>query len=326
MAYNRPWKSFSDQLQLLKDRGMVVTDDVAALNYLERIGYYRLTAYWYSFRQFQVAQDPVTKQLSTVRTDQFETKTQFVDAVELYLFDKKLRLLVMDALERIEIGLRVDIAYLLGQRNTFAHLDATALHPTFAGKVDKRSGKTTFDIWQDKYKGLLDRSKEDFVKHYREKHGPHLPLWVAVEIWDFGAISQLLAMMKVADQQQIASKYGVNDWKVFKSWVRSLSYLRNLSAHHSRLWNRNMTDQPGLPTHKGDIDWCDDFIGKADLIARPFLLLSIARHMIKVVCPRTEWHLRVQQHLQQFPLQHSNRKLSIADMGAPTGWEGWWIK
>lgn len=111
MAYNRPWKSFSDQLQQLKDRGMVVTDDVAALNYLERIGYYRLTAYWYSFRQFQVAQDPVTKQLSTVRTDQFETKTQFVDAVELYLFDKKLRLLVMDALERIEIGLRVDIAY-----------------------------------------------------------------------------------------------------------------------------------------------------------------------------------------------------------------------
>ncbi|MQT72172.1 Abi family protein, partial [Pseudomonas sp. FSL R10-0071] len=98
------------------------------------------------------------------------------DAVELYLFDKKLRLLVMDALERIEIGLRVDIVYLLGQRNTFAHLDATALHPTFAGKVDKRSGKTTFDIWQDKYKGLLDRSKEDFVKHYREKHGPHLPL------------------------------------------------------------------------------------------------------------------------------------------------------
>ena len=100
---------------------MIITDDAAALSYLERIGYYRLTAYWYSFRVFRLEQDPTTKALSTVRTDQFETNTQFVDAVELYLYDKKLRLLVMDALERIEIGLRVDIAYLLGQRNTFAH-------------------------------------------------------------------------------------------------------------------------------------------------------------------------------------------------------------
>ena len=124
MAYNRPWKSFAEQLELLKSRGMVVTDEAAALRYLERIGYYRLTAYWYPFRVFKLEQDPTTKVLRTVRTDQFVADTQFVDAVELYLFDKKLRLLVLDALERIEIALRVDIAYLLGQRNTFAHLDA----------------------------------------------------------------------------------------------------------------------------------------------------------------------------------------------------------
>lgn len=81
MAYKRPWKSFTDQLQQLKDRGMIITDDAAALSYLERIGYYRLTAYWYSFRVFRLEQDPTTKALSTVRTDQFETNTQFVDAV-----------------------------------------------------------------------------------------------------------------------------------------------------------------------------------------------------------------------------------------------------
>ncbi|MNY67261.1 hypothetical protein D3C86_2048130 [compost metagenome] len=48
--------------------------------------------------------------------------------------------------------------------------------------------------------------------------------------------------------------------------------------------------------------------------------------MVKVVCPRTEWHVRLQQHLQKFPQQHSSRKLSIADMGAPAGWENWWIR
>lgn len=324
MAYNRPWKSFAEQLELLKSRGMLVTDEAAALSYLERIGYYRLTAYWYPFRVFQLEQDPVSKAIRSVRTDQFEANTRFVDAVELYLFDKKLRLLVMDALERIEIALRVDIAYLLGQRNTFAHLDAKELHPSFAGKVNKQTGKTTFDAWKDKYNGLLQRSKEDFVKHYRAQHGPDLPLWVAVEVWDFGAVSQLLAMMKVADQQRIAAKYGVSDWKVFQSWVRSLSYLRNLAAHHSRLWNRNVTVQPSLPS-QGELAWCDGFIGKKDLIAKPFLLLAITRHMVKVICPRTEWHVRLMQHLGQFPSQHSSRKLSIADMGAPAGWESWWI-
>lgn len=325
MAYNRPWKSFAEQLALLKSRGMVVTDEAAALSYLERIGYYRLTAYWYPFRVFQLEQDPVSKAIRSVRTDQFEADTQFVDAVELYLFDKKLRLLVMDALERIEIALRVDIAYLLGQRNTFAHLDAKELHRSFAGKTNKRTGMTTFDTWKDKYNGLLQRSKEDFVKHYRAQHGPDLPLWVAVEVWDFGAISQLLAMMKVGDQQRIAAKYGVGNWEVFQSWVRSLSYLRNLAAHHSRLWNRNITVQPRLPK-RGEVIWCDDFIGKDDLIAKPFLLLAITRQLVKVVCPRTEWHVRLMQHLQKFPSLHSRRKLSIADMGAPAGWENWWIR
>lgn len=323
MAYNRPWKSFADQLELLKSRGMAVTDEAAALRYLERIGYYRLSAYWYPFRVFKLEQDPSTRTIRTVRTDQFTPETQFLDAVELYLFDKKLRLQVMDALERIEIALRVDIAYLLGAHDTFAHLTADLLHPSFANKIDKRTKQSAFDTWQEKYSGLLARSKEDFVKHYRANHGPDLPIWVAVEVWDFGAVSQLLAMMKVTDQQRIAAKYDVSDWKVFQSWVRSLSYLRNLAAHHSRLWNRNVTDQPSLPS-AGEIAWCDGFIGKADLIAKPFLLLAITRHLVKVVCPHTEWHVRLKEHLKAFPQQHSSRKLSIADMGVPTGWEGWW--
>lgn len=168
-------------------------------------------------------------------------------------------------------GLRVDIAYLLGQRNTFAHLDAGELHPSFGGKMDKRTGsRLSTALARQVQRSLQDRSKEDFVKHYREKHGLDLPLWVAVEIWDFGAISQLLAMMKVADQQQIAAKYGVNDWKVFKSWVRSLSYLRNLSAHTTVACGIATLQISPACQQTGDIDWCDDFIGKADLIARPF--------------------------------------------------------
>ena len=322
MNYNRPWKSFAEQLDLLKSRGMVMTDEAAALSYLERIGYYRLSAYWYPFRVFQLMQDPKTKQIHQKLTNQFVANTQFLDAVNLYLFDKALRLMILDALERIEVAIRVDVAYLLGKRDTFAHLRIAELHPGFAGKRF-HSGNTAHQEWLTKYTRLVDRSKEDFVLHYRNNHGPDLPIWVAVEVWDFGAMSQLFAMMKVPDQQAIATKYGVQDWRVFQSWLRSLSYLRNLVAHHSRVWNRNVIDQPKLPAH-GQVAWCDGFIGKNDLIAKPFLLLAICRHLVLRICPGTVWHHRVRAHLDSFPGQFSDLKRSVTDVGTPAHWETWW--
>ena len=322
MTYNRPWKSYTEQLALLKSRGLTITDDAAALSQLERIGYYRLSAYWYPFRVFQVSLDPATKKLTQTRTDQFTPKTQLLDAVNLYLFDKQLRLLVLDALERIEVALRVAIAYLLGERSASAHLEIKQFHPKFAGKTHK-SGKTTHDEWLEKYTDRVHRSKEDFVKHYHQKHGQNLPVWVAIEVWDFGLMSQMFAMMNVADQEKISTKYGLTDWQVFQSWLRSLNYLRNLAAHHSRLWNRNIIDQPKLPA-KGSVNWCDDFLGKADLIAKPFLLLAICRHLTLKICPGTQWHNRLKALLLAFPDQFSDQKRSIQDMGVTEGWERWW--
>ncbi len=321
MNYARPWKSFAKQLEQLKARGMTVDNDAAAASYLSRIGYYRLSAYWYPFRRWSMQQETGTGWITHQRTDAFQEGTRFVDAVNLYLFDKRLRLIALDALERIEVALRVDMAYLLGERNTFAHLDLNELHPGFAGKR-QRDG-TVHAAWCDRYRQLVARSKEDFVKHYHQKHGPDLPIWVAIEVWDFGTMSQLFAMMKVADQMQIAAKYGVADWKVFQSWLRSLSYLRNLGAHHSRLWNRNVVAQPKLPAH-GEIDWCDAFAGKNDLLAKPFLLLAICRHMVRRICPGTRWHVRLGEHLLSFPEQMAAQPRSVIDMGTPPAWESWW--
>lgn len=322
MVYNRPWKSFPEQLELLKSRGMVVTDEAAAQDYLQRVGYYRLSAYWYPFRKFEVVQAGRTGKPATRALNEFHTDTQFVDAVRLYLFDKQLRLQAMDALERIEVALRVDLAHLLGKRSVFAHLDPDQLHPSFIRKK-LRGGLTRFEKWEDKCLSLERRSKEDFAKHYRAKHGEPFPIWVAVETWDFGAVSQFFAMMRVKDQLTLASRYGVTDWHTFQTWLRSLNYLRNVCAHHSRLWNRNVADQPSL-AGTDNTDWCRSFAGRNDLIAKPFLLLAICRHMVKIICPDTRWHERLANHLRSFPGQHSQRELSMMDTGVPEDWESWW--
>ena len=314
MVYERPWKTFQQQLDLLISRNLEVTDEDAALNHLQRIGYYRLSAYLYPFRVFRIQPNPDTGSVETVKQDQFVSNTHFSDAVNLYIFDKKLRQLMLYALERIEVALRVDIAYLLGERDTFVYKHIDQFHPTFAYRGEKHAN------WLKKYETLLKRSKEDFVKHYRRNHGPDLPIWVAVEVWDFGAMSQLFAMMKVPDQRVISEKYGLSDFKVFSSWLRSLNYLRNLCAHHSRVWNRNVIDQPKLP-RQGEVGWCDKYLGKNDLISKPFLLINIVAHLMSIICPATKWHDRLIKQLGEFPKIQSDRKVSISDMGIQDGWK-----
>ena len=322
-GYNRPWKAFDEQIDLLKSRGMTVQDEAWATEWLQRTGYYRLSAYWYPFRVFMHEQDPDTGAIRSVRTDAFVPDTAFSDAVNLYLFDRKLRVLLADALERIEVSLRVQIAYRLGKTDTFAYLHEDNFHPTWRNRPGPDSRLTAFAAWQQKYQSLVQRSKEDFVKHYRDTHGPDLPIWVAIEVWDFGAVSQLLAMMKVPDQQAIAAHYGIADWQAFASWVRALSYLRNLVAHHSRVWNRNMVSEPKMPA-SGQSAWCAQFVGKRDLLAKPFVYLAIVRHMVEAICPGSQWRHRLADHLLEFPAQASQRKQSVTAMGAPEGWEAWW--
>lgn len=156
MAYIKPWLSIGDQLVQLKSRGMQVSDDVKAADYLERIGYYRLSGYWYDFRQrgapfcpfdAETGRKPKKVHIERPVQDEFKPGTRFHDAVDLYVFDKKLRLLALDALERIEVALRVDLSHRLGQKDAFAYLKPDLFHESFANKLDPTSGLTRHHEW-----------------------------------------------------------------------------------------------------------------------------------------------------------------------------------
>jgi abortive infection bacteriophage resistance protein len=313
----KDWLSYEAQVALLKERGMTVGDETKALDYLQRVGYYRLSAYWYPFRKYELVQTP-QKTIIYQKLEDFEDNTHFLDAVELYLFDKKLKLLLVDALERIEVSVRVEVAHLLGKQDAHAHLKPELLHPSFTKK------KNAYSDWLKKYEKQLHDSKEDFVKHHHQNYGSKLPIWAACEIWDFGTLSKLFAMMAVKDQQAIAHKYGLppKEWETFQSWLKTLNYVRNICAHHSRLWNRNLDVQPKMPS--GLYDWSDAFSGKQDLIARAFVAMAIIRHLAKKICPNTNWHYRVSEHLENFPELQSTKQLGLSDMGCPEDWTTWW--
>ncbi|RON44392.1 Abi family protein [Pseudomonas frederiksbergensis] len=327
-SYPKPWQSYQPQLDLLITRGMTVTDQAKALEYLERIGYYRLSGYWFAFRERSELCCPLNQQgkklsktkVTRLPLDNFKAGTTFHNAVDLYVFDKKLRLLTLDALERIEIALRVDISHGLGRHEKFAYLRPEHFHESFSTQLDSKTGLTKHNVWLGKHAALINRSNEDFIRHNKEKYGLPLAVWVACEVWDFGTLSTLYAGMTEADQDAISQKYRISNGRIFASWLRSLNYLRNVCAHHSRLWNRNIVDQPKLPPVE-QAPALSAFHDDAQRRARPFILLCITQHLMKVINPSSSWGGRMKTLLGEgFPnLAHLD--LSLDGMGIDQDWQ-----
>jgi len=306
----KPWLSFSDQLQHLQARGLQVEDVEVALDYLKRLGYYRLSGYWYPLRA--IDRTASQAQGKAVRLDTFIPGSRFEDVVRLYVFDKKLRLLALDALERIEMAVRVDVAHLLGQRDPLAYQNPACLHGKFAKKLIEKGadkGKTVHQVWLSRYNALLQRArKEPFVAHHMQQYGA-LPIWAAIEVWDFGLLSKLFSGMQYENQNEIARRYGALDGRAFAQWLRSLNFIRNVSAHHSRLWNINVLELSSVPP-----GWSPKVKRE-----RPFFYFCLMQHLLKTICPKSSWGERFKHLLkEEFP-----RDFRITDLGTVTGWEHW---
>lgn len=162
MSYPKPWLSLEQQLEKLQSRGMEVSDPAKALNYLHRIGYYRLSGYWFAFRArsgpccvWEARNDRRQGKVETVALDGFKPGAAFQNAVDLSVFDKELRLLVMDALERVEIALRVDVSHTLGQLDTFSYLRTDLFHHKFSQELNRDSGLTRHHEWLAKHAQLI---------------------------------------------------------------------------------------------------------------------------------------------------------------------------
>jgi abortive infection bacteriophage resistance protein len=314
VVFTKPYLSVPEQVALLKRRGMVISDDGAAEAYLRRIGYYRLSGYWHSWRNSTPPNPP--SQPALIVHDDFRPGAEFRHVVELYVFDKKLRLLILDGIERIEVGLRTEIALLLGLYSPVAHRDPTYLSRRFTNAT------TNHTEWLKKLDKSYSRSKEDFAKHYKAKYLPPAPLWIAVELWDFGMLSHFLEGMRDADLNIIAAKYGFPRRDLLTSWVRSINFVRNVCAHHGRLWNRSMIDQPKSPA-LGAIPSLDHLVTDMHAQERLYGVAVAIRYLLQKVNPSTTWGARLGDLLDKFP---SAPGISIRHMGFPSDWQrqGMW--
>lgn len=291
---------------------MIVDDEAKATEYLSRLGYYRLSAYWYPLRR-------TAKSASgdTIVLDNFKPGTEFKWATDLYAFDKALRLQLLDVLERIEVFVRTGVALTVGRHDPCAHRDPKLLDRRFISKKPV-SGKVPHTEWLARLDDKANASKEEFADHFRTKYPTsHMPIWIAVELLDFGPLSHFLSGLKWADANAVAATCGVPRPDLFTSWVRSLSVVRNTCAHHARLWNKPLIDQPKLPA-KGAVPLLDHLATAPHSNRRIYAACAIARYLLLAVNPRTQWSQRLKDHITTFP---ANPYVTLNVMGFPKDWD-----
>lgn len=315
MPYTKPYLTVPQQRLLLESRGMDVPDIPKAEEYLRRIGYYRLSAYWYPFRKLSKQPDG-----SFRLSDEFKDGTTFKHATDLYAFDKGLRLIILDAIERIEISVRTEVALALGRHHPKAHRNPAMVDQRFTMVTPPRAA-SMYTEWIAKLDRKEADSKEEFADHFRTKYaGEQMPIWIAVELLDFGPLSILLSGMRYSDLQVAASSYSLNSRSgphLLRTWIRSLSSLRNICAHHSRVWNKPLIDQPAIP-QPADCAEVVHISASPGSNRRLYAALAVMRFLLKRVNPRTNWADRLKNHVATFP-DAPNIKLS--DAGFPDDWQ-----
>ncbi len=197
---------------------------------LTRVNYYRLTGYLYPFKKHG--------------EENFVDGTTLFAIMERYNFDKKLRLLILDGIERIEVAIL---------RSQLVEYFATKYGPFGFVLAENFKDKKLFpsDFHPDLIafsEKLLAESRVDFIKRYRDKYSSesHLPIWMLVEKMTFGQLSIFIGNLRREDRLALASRFEV-PYKIFVSWMHSLGFIRNACAHHDRLWNRYIQIQPQIP-------------------------------------------------------------------------------
>ncbi len=303
--YTKPYLPLSDQLALIKSRGLQVADDADAIKCLHRNGYYRLSAYWFPFRKI----------VNRKKTDVFLDNSRFEDAVALYRFDKTFKMLLLDAIERVEIAVRVEVALVLGRQDAFAYMKPSLFRRNFSSSG---SSPDQYPKWIAKFNSLYQQSHADFVIHHKNRYGVNtpIPIWIAIELWNFGMLSYAFSGMRYRDQVAVAARFAILDWRLMANWLQRLNYIRNVIAHHGRLWNLDLSS-PQFPHHGAMPDF-DVLLMLPNAHTRIYAICCILCYFTHVINPNSTWVDDLRRCIRAFPaMPHAG----IQAMGFPSDWE-----
>ncbi|PQB08960.1 CAAX protease [Polaribacter filamentus] len=279
--------TIEEQLQKLKDRGLLFSNESIALKYLSHISYYRLGEYWY------VMQEDKEQHV-------FKPNSKFNDVIALYNFDAELRLLLFDVIEKIEISLRTKLIY---------H-PSHEIDPWWFQNFELFSDSMALTKTLSNLQGELERSKDVTIKNHFKNHKDDKrfpPAWKSLEQTSFGALSKLYGNLKptVKAKDTIAKEFGAVNHTFLPSWLQSIAQIRNFCAHHSRLWNRNLPNTFKL-LPKPPNPWIVDKENVPKQFNKLYVHMCLMKYMLNEIQPNNLFTSRLDALFTKYPNVDSN--------------------
>ncbi|MBC7552455.1 MAG: Abi family protein [Taibaiella sp.] len=289
MIYDKPPLTYEQQIALLSKRGLTINDEEKARRYLSHISYYRLSGYMIPFQ---------------LRKDEFNSGITFENVLDLYIFDRELKLIVFDLMERIEVAIRTQMIYQLSHKyGSHWQYDSSIfnnlrIHSEVITAIDEH---------------CKSNNREVFINHYRSKYtNPvHPPSWMCMEIITLGQLSRLYKALKYRKDKEDIAQHFLLHTKVFESWIHTMTYVRNICAHHARLWNREFAIQPEILL-KPARPWIDTVYNNN---RRCYYFLCILNYLIGEINPHGHFKAKIHALLEKHP------NVPIRFMGFYEKWE-----
>lgn len=222
MKTHQPSLSIKQQVQNLKDIGLMISDETYAQDILNNISYFRLIKAY---------------SLGLKSNGEYIQNVHFEDLVDLYMFNAEFRHMLFVQIERIEVSLRCRISnYFSDKYGIFGYKNVD--------NFENKEAQTY--ILQEIENEIMRNKKSPFISNFRKNYeGGDIPFYAVVEVLSFGTLSKYYKNMKNADKKHIAGEYNLN-FKYLESWIESISFIRNICAHYGRLYNARFPKKPKL--------------------------------------------------------------------------------
>lgn len=288
--FTEPYKNVHDLVEVLMARGLGITNRQKAERYLSTIGYYRLSAYMI----------PLLRMPKSAK--RFKPEASFRQVMMLYRFDKKLRMLIFNEVEKVEVAIRAIIVNTISELTGDKFWFTNPVHFADATKFSNTLSLINKEV---------RRSHEEFITEFRSTYtDPYPPVWMLAEILPFGYITNIFCNLKDKKlKKKVSQQFGLQV-PPFESWMTKLYLTRNDCAHHARVWNKRNTMNPTIPNR----------------MTRPWITLPtdplkvyhdicIIKYLLDIVNPSNDMLAKLRWLFVEFP------EIDLAAMGFPKGWE-----
>ncbi|MBR5254860.1 MAG: Abi family protein [Bacteroidales bacterium] len=322
-SYNKQPLTYNKQVELLEGRGLIIPNKEEAEKLLGNISYYRLSAYMLPYKKYSenLVCDIKSRKEYTIREykEEFEDNVTWNTIIQLYGFDRKLRILVFDAIERIEIALRSQIINQLSLKYGSHWQDDLNIFKPPTTKTLRDGKILTIDVFEEIQKHIkeqLNNNKaEVFIQHYKSKYNSpeNPPSWMSVEIMYFSHLSRICTGLRNRKDIVGISSYFNLPPDTFCSWLHTINYIRNICAHHSRLWNRDLNIIPEKLLFSKKLNWITN--PQSVRRSKLYYFLCMINYLLQTANPTSPFKQRLIGLLDEY-----KNVISLESMGFSENW------